>query len=489
MRKIGSISYRFTLLMFSMALILSIVSCAGSNPQTKSPPTKFAASAPQYDLVFAVAGDSRVWDPKDLDAGDYWLNTSGHSSEDTAYYKQYINTAALGALRDNLINSWKGSPGLFLMHVGDIGMRGGTPVFNAFKQEMDPLITAGIPVYLTIGNHELRYYKRENNGSKSGQAESNANTYLAQKEYQATIGKSMVPVGAEKFSPQYDGGLAYSFKRGNSLFIALDSYYVNYDDTDNPKYKKGYYSDFQLDKLREILKNISESVQNIFVFSHQPAFNADGGKGEFYNRYHPEDANRSNWILWALLDTYKVDAFFAGHSHFYHRWNVVGTKFGSKWDTDWRAVNSDFPDLKSFVNNYKGNNTKDNKTDWKNVIPQVVNGSCGAPTQNFSGNSVPAAKRASVYNYSIVKVKGDTITIEVYSYGYTQTSKASNGKTVGTNVITQPTLIDQFQKQGGQWQELSSPVQGVQVEDETGAMEDEAEAIEEETAIVDETGA
>jgi hypothetical protein len=296
----------------------------------------------------------------------------------------------------------------------------------------------------------------------------------------------MIPLDAEHLSPKYDGGLAYSFKKGDSLFIVLDAYYVNYD-KEKPKYKKGYYSDFQLDKLREILDK-NKDVQNKFVFSHQPAFDAAGGEGEFYHKYNKTDAYRANWILWALLDKYEVDVFFCGHSHFYHRWNVSGPKFGNKWDTDnWRAVGSDFPALKAFVKNYEKN-----KPPWENEIPQVVAGSCGAPTQKAPVNSSVAANYTkSVYNYSIVQVKGNTITVEVYRYGYTKPENDTNtGKTIGKNVMEQPTLIDKFQKQGKQWKDLPIPVQGVLMEDESGTEEDESGTEEGESgAEEDESGA
>ncbi len=427
MKKMASIGYRLTRLLVLLALSLSVVSCAGnslqpSSLQPASPVAKLATDTQQSDLIFAVAGDSRAGVSGQ---SDFWIDPSKQPD-----YTNYINTQVLGALRDNLITTWKDSPGFFLMHLGDIGMRGGTPIFEAFKQEMSPMKNAGIPVYLTIGNHELRYYKPKENGSGTGKAESDANTLKAQQEYQATIGTSMIPSDANSLQ-FYEGGLAYSFKREvggvSSLFIVLDAYYVNYDDPKKPEYKKGYYSDFQLKWLQDTLKN-NQNAQNIFVFSHQPAFDANGGAGKLYNNYNSPDSDRSNWILWALLDTYKVDAYFTGHSHFYHRWNVIGNTFEYKWKDTWRALDSNFTTLGEL---------KDHK-EYTYLIPQVVNGSCGASLQGFAGNSVPAAKRENAYNYSIVQVKGSTITVEVYSY----------------DVTTQPKLIDKFQKQGDQWQTL-----------------------------------
>jgi hypothetical protein len=426
----------FVPLLLLFASILLVVSCSGDKAGFVTAPSfspcVLTADAEQYDLVFAVAGDSR----SELE----WVDP--HS--DNPDYSGYMNVAALGTLRDCLISYGQGKPGFFFMHVGDFAMRGGTPVYEAFLEEIAPLQAAGIPVYATLGNHEVRYYGPKTVGRKSGQAESDANALRAQNQYQAMIpAAGLVP--ADAHSPTDYGGLAYYFRRGSSVFISLDAYYVNHDDPADAIYKKGYYSDFQLQWLQDTFikyKNMG-GVENIFVFSHQPAFDANAGKGRFYANYNSPDSNRSNWILWSLLDTYEADAFFAGHSHFYHRWNISGGKsssdggkpfeylWGETGDGKWRALGSDFN-----VSNL--DDRKEEKQTWQTVIPHIINGTCGAKPQGFDGNSVQADKRANEYNFSIVKVKGSTILIEVYSY----------------DVGAQPVLIDKIQKTDDQWQNL-----------------------------------
>lgn len=415
---------------------LLLAACTGTAARAPSEPPANAptsASSPgggaldYYDLVFAVAGDSR----SELD----WVDTKSKKPD----YGKYINKAALGALNNALVAKRQGRQGFFLMHLGDFAMRGGEKVMSAVKQTMAPLTGAGIPMYASIGNHEIRYYEFE----KTGDAESAANAKKAQKQYQDAYANGWL-MPADATSPQDYGKLAYHFKRGSSAFIVLDAYYVN---TSEKHYKKGYYTDFQLGWLENMLKTYraDQSVKHIFVMSHQPVFNADGGEGKLYTRYdeltpekgRPKNASaRSNWILWALLDYYKVDVFFCGHSHFYHRWDVKGDKFEYRYGADkrykdpWPALGKTFE--KSVIATYTAHSAP-----WQTAIPQVLNGTCGAKPQGFSGNSLPAQARANAYNFSIVYVKGDAVTVDVWSY--------SDDK--GT--IKEPTMADKFRKAGG----------------------------------------
>lgn len=215
----------------------------------------------------------------------------------------------------------------------------------------------------------------------------------------------------------------------------MDSYFVSHADD---VYRKGYYSDFQLKWLQGTLAACSKdpSVKNVFVLSHQPAFDASGAKGLLYSNYDkdrkPAAAGaRSSWIMWALMDTYGVDAFFCGHSHFYHRWNIVGDAFEHSWKTSWAALPPEFD-----TSGIRG------KASWETTIPQVLNGTCGVPPDLMASLvTVPAEARSTEYNFSIVYVKGDTITVEVYAY------TVAGGKATHW-------LIDKFEKRDGQWSNL-----------------------------------
>lgn len=377
----------------------------------------------QYDLVFAVAGDSRT--------AKSWMKPSAHRD-----YTPYINAPALGALQDDLIKTWAGSPGFFFVHLGDFGIRGGTPVFKAFKRVMAPMQTAKIPVYPVLGNHEVRYYVPKADGGGKGAAEDFPNARKAQEQYQAAFKAPWMMPADATFPSGYEG-LAYTFRRGSSAFIVVDAYFASKADD---VYKKGYYSDFQLKWLQDTLIAYRKdtNVKNILVMSHQPAFFAARGDGKFYNKYDSKTSDagaRSTWIMWALMDTYGVDAFFCGHSHFYHRWNVTGDAFAYAWDKDWSSLGSEFE--ASGIRRYITNSQS-----WQTTIPQVLNGTCGAPPDPLVKNPQVAAEAGSEdYNFSIVYVKGDTLTVEVYSYG-------------DPNKTWEPKLIDKFQKADRQWRNL-----------------------------------
>lgn len=399
--------------------ILLLAACTQPVARTTSPPPP--ANAPssgdaaleQYDLVFAVAGDSR--------SEQDWMDPKGKKKP---VYSKYIDTAALGALNGALIDKRQGRSDFFFIHLGDFAIRGGKPVFDAFKQVMSPLKDAGIPVYPAIGNHELRYYVPDT----TGKAETFDNAYKSQGEYQAAFAAPWTMPADASFLKDYKN-LAYHFKRGSTAFIVMDAYYVN----EKAKlYKKGYYSDVQLKWLQDTLiaYRKDQSVKHVFVMSHQPVFNAAAGDGSLYKRYNYPKSARSGWILWALMDTYKVDAFFCGHSHFYHRWDVFGSRYARRYNKEkWAALGDRFKasNIKRYV---------DGGSSWETTIPQVLNGSCGAGIETFTGNAIPASARAGVYNFSIVYVKGDAVTVDVYSYG-------------DDEGLWTPKMLDKFRKEGG----------------------------------------
>lgn len=399
--------------------ILLLAACTQPVGRTTSPPPP--ANAPssgdaaleQYDLVFAVAGDSR--------SEQDWMDPERKKKPD---YRKYIDTAALGALDTALIDKRQGRSDFFFMHLGDFAIRGGDKVFSAFKQVIAPLKDAGIPMYPAIGNHELRYYFPDT----TAKAESFDNAYKSQGEYQAAFAAPWTMPADATFLAGYKN-LAYHFKRGSTAIVVMDAYYVNKKEK---RYKKGYYSDTQLRWLQDTLiaYRKDQSVKHLFVMSHQPVFNAAAGDGSFYHRYNWPASSRSAWILWALMDTYKVDAFFCGHSHFYHRWDVFGSDYARRYNKEkWAALGDQFKasNIKRYV---------DGGSSWDTTIPQVLNGSCGAGIEEFKGNDIPAAARAGVYNFSIVYVKGDAVTVDVYSYG-------------DDKGLWAPKMLDKFRKQGG----------------------------------------
>lgn len=409
--------YRPAALLVLSVTLLVLAACGGQSDAPSTSPPLSGGSLDQYDLVFAVAGDSR--------SSAAWMNYDPKPD-----YRKYINTTALGALNSALIEKRQGREDFFFMFLGDMAIYGGAPIFNTFKQVMSPLKDSGIPMYPAIGNHEVRFFQYE----ETKKAEAPARALRAQQAYQAAFEPPWTMPSDASFLKDYQN-LAYTFRRGSSVFVVMDAFYVN---EKAELYKKGYYSDVQLKWLQDTLEGYKNdtTVTHRIILSHQPVFDAFGGNGRLYDRYdkkpppgstkdRPTAASaRSNWIMWALLDTYKVDAFFSGHSHFYHRWNVVGGQFRHKYGQDFPPLGSEFDvsDIKRYI--------PDTKV-WETTIPHVVTGSCGAEIEAFGGNNVPAAARADEYNFAIVYVKGGTVTVDVYSYG-------------DDNGLWAPKMIDKF---------------------------------------------
>ncbi|MBA4370620.1 MAG: hypothetical protein C0418_03460 [Coriobacteriaceae bacterium] len=429
------------LLPLSLA-VLGLTGCAKPATQTQTPPppaneatgtttsattaTTPAAPYSRYDLVFAVAGDSR--------SAQAWMDTTAKKKPD---YGKYINKTGLAKLRDNLSAGWGGSPGFLLVHLGDFGIRGGTPIFDEFKTMMSPMRAKGIPVYPVKGNHEVRYYVPDT----TKKAETYENALKAQDQYRSAFA-TWLPAGAVSMDKNYSG-LAYRFKSpdGGTAFIVMDAYYVS---TQDKKYHKGYYSDPELRWLQDSLITYKQDakVKQVFVMSHQPAFDAVAADGSLFDDYNSDRSARSDQIMWVLMNNYGATAYFCGHSHFYHRWNVAGSRFGREWsDPDWFDITE--------LGQYRGA--------WETTIPQVLNGAAGAPLQSLTkkmvkdpSQRIAAAASAEVQNFSIVYVKGDTVTVEVYSYG----DRSEPADEPATGTWWEPKLIDKFQGQNHVWKTL-----------------------------------
>jgi hypothetical protein len=103
--------------------------------------------------------------------------------------------------------------------------------------------------------------------------------------------------------------LVYSFEYGNSLFIVLDSFYMN-PDSKVDKMLYGGITWQQLAWLDGLLANTIKKHR--FVFSHMPAYPVDWAK--------PRDSSLDD--LWKIMDVRRITLFFAAHEHLYDRWFI-----------------------------------------------------------------------------------------------------------------------------------------------------------------------
>lgn len=211
---------------------------------------------------------------------------------------EQINASVLVSLRDqitNLRNSLAANKPEFLIFLGDMCMDGGEEQIKAWKVLMEPL---PIPYFVTVGNHELY-------------AKDGTNKRLAyQQDFATLLNNPPTPVfytSREDHRPN----LAFSFRKGNALFVILDAYYVDPQKDIMPP-QIGYISKGQYNWMKDVLDraNKDNTIKHKFVFAHAPldCSNADPRK--------KDSCDSSNYSqIKGDLKKYNVDAFFAGHDH------------------------------------------------------------------------------------------------------------------------------------------------------------------------------
>ena len=395
-------------------------------------------------LVFAVFGDTRSdvkcfpictgedCDPSTCENCDPCTPESPTTPPKGHQWSDYFNKKTL-TTTINAVTNQTPNPD-FSIFMGDIGRHGGKGVFDAFKSIAQPLVDDSIPLHMVVGNHELEdpcvCDGWDNGTSLSSAQEAYLDAFVSTADPDWAPGANLTTANQ---------GTAYAFRQANNLFIVLNSFYVQ-KNSDCNLWQKGYYSAEQLVWFQGVLKanpktSAADSVDNIFVFSHMPVFDAyDGSSTEspahLYNEYddrtacqRPKKAGKNtNWVLWALMDYYEVDVFFGAHQHFYHRW-IVPTKtdlFQSEYKewTDDATLSNDF---KALLGSYPG------EAGWKTEIPHVVIGTSGAaapPLTEGSWDSCdahntnctsPGCSCEKAYSYAMIEVNGTEIDITTYT--------------------------------------------------------------------------
>ncbi|ABE49168.1 MULTISPECIES: metallophosphoesterase [Methylobacillus] len=171
-----------------------------------------------------------------------------------------------------------------LISIGDLTEDGTVAEFNTWKQAAKPLTDAGIPLYLTRGNHDVR-------------AESST------VGIDPLLGPS-TSRGTEVWSatfPELSGpnvtagpGASYSFTYNNTRFVSLDLYGAM------PSELVGWAASQQ-----------KGSHDHMFVFAHEPFF------GRAREGVIGDDPLRMQIL--SQLSSNGVDAYLSGHDHQYSR--------------------------------------------------------------------------------------------------------------------------------------------------------------------------
>ncbi len=172
---------------------------------------------------------------------------------------------------------------------GDLTDKGSESQLKLFESGKKLFSAVGIPVYVTVGNHEL---------------------------FNKDIGQTYIQNIFEmpKNGPKGFEGLTYSFDHEDVHFISLDSDYFG---------SRGIINDVQRDWLEKDLEKNKKS--HVFAFYHEPAYPIGGHLGTSLDK---ESDERDR--LWAIIDKYNIDAVFNGHEHHYSRL-LVDKKIDPAW--------------------------------------------------------------------------------------------------------------------------------------------------------------
>jgi hypothetical protein len=265
----------------------------------------------------------------------------------------------------------------FVVFAGDMTLGGcinGTYTFQAFKDAMAPLTTAGITLYTAIGNHELY---------------NNVDTQFVlanQQVYQRVFNEN-----PSNGPPGYEH-LAYSFASpgGDAFFAVLDPYYLTADVGPNPKPNDtGTFDNTQLNWLAAQVAQTKATHK--FLFTHVPYYYVEDPALE--GGLPP---NITQTKLWSILDNNRFDLYCCGHIHLYSR----------------KAIDSSIapnPQLTPPVQ-------------WHNNVVQLLVGTCGAPvvTNPPDPPTVDPAlwhisQTANTYYFSVVDINGSSVTVNSYS--------------------------------------------------------------------------
>ncbi len=315
--------------------------------------------------------------------------------------ENFINTPVLGAIVQQILNL---SPRpAFVVFAGDMAYRGHYQddttsfyTFQAWKNVMAPLTAAGIPVYTTMGNHELY------------DTHAGAFVLANQTEFQAefTDNPDNGPPGYER--------LVYSFESpgGDAFFAVLDPYYLT---ADNPSPALGgTIDDTQLNWLADQLAQINATHK--FLFIHTPYYYVTGACPAGPSEPEPPSSADSTYTnMWALLDNNRFDLYACGHVHLYSR--------------------------KTIDSSIAPNPQLDPPIQWKNDVVQLLTGTAGAVIDNGCPTVDPVlwhiSQTDNTYYFSVVDIDGRQVAVNSFS-GNTGAYNSFDSFTIVTTV---PKLI------------------------------------------------
>ncbi len=252
-----------------------------------------------------------------------------------------------------------------------------------------------IPVYTTMGNHDVVMHKAIDNlyGEYLLDGVQEKQGILTSEEIFADefVNPEDSPKPETPSSPSYRE-TSYSFNFGASHFVFLNTDYWMacpkknmFNDTIKLGFfKKGNFPgrimDNQIIWLEKDLKKARDlGIKHIFIFGHQPIFPISEKDIIDYSNHASDklknDIKYRRKKIWSIFTKYNVDAAFFGHEHNYSRTIIKHT--------------------------------------W-----QIITGGAGAPLYDNLRKDLPWSNNVKVfrkrYHYCVITVKGDKVFINVY---------------------------------------------------------------------------
>ncbi|WP_018410677.1 metallophosphoesterase [Methyloversatilis thermotolerans] len=178
-----------------------------------------------------------------------------------------------------------------VISIGDLTERGTAAEFETWKQTAQPLIDAGISVYATRGNHDV----------KAESTTPGIDPLLGPSDYRGTSIWSAALPGMSAPTVVAGPGASYSFSYNNTRFVALD-----------------LYGALPSELIGWVTSQEKGSNEHMFVYAHEPFFGR-AREGVL------EDSPLRMQIL-AQLGANGADAYLSGHDHQYSRSAAVDGK-------------------------------------------------------------------------------------------------------------------------------------------------------------------
>lgn len=194
--------------------------------------------------------------------------------------------------------------------------------YAGWKKAMKPVFEAGIMVFAVRGNHDsgperivlppLPPHLEPPPGSLA----------LLEKEFRSAVIRPYTPMNG----PEGENGLTYSFVHKNAFIIGLDQF----------SGRQHRVNQEWLERQLQANKQV-----HLFVFGHEPAFEADHRDNLSFFR---EARDR----FWESIGKAGARIYFCGHDHFYNRalvgndgvnpmWQVIGGTGGGRLRT-WSGI-------------------------------------------------------------------------------------------------------------------------------------------------------